>query len=76
MGLLSGISKLEQKRSLSICEFNFFVEDKWKTETKKNSLITYALKSIIWDELEIETVEIPKVIYHIWDEIKIKANKM
>ena len=46
-----------------------------KYETKKNSVIIYALKSFIWDDLKIEIGEIHKVIYHIWDEIRIEANK-
>ena len=60
---------------MSICEFDFLIWDEWKTETKKNALIIYALKSVVWDELKIEIGEIPKVIYHVWDKIRIKANK-
>ena len=28
------------------------------------------LNSIVWDKLQLEVGEIPKVIYHVWDEIK------
>ena len=31
------------------------------------------LNSIIWDELKVEEGEIPKVIDHVWDEIRIKV---
>ena len=70
------MSKLEQKRSISICEFNFPIWQKWKKlKQRRNPLIIYRFKSIIWDELRVEIGEIPKVIYHVWDEIRIEANK-
>ena len=38
----------------------------------KDSLKSFIdLKSIIWEELRIEIGEIPKVIYHVWDDIRI-----
>ena len=37
--------------------------------------IIYRFKSIIWDELRIKIAEISKVIYHIWKEIRVEANK-
>ena len=32
-------------------------------------------KSIIWDKLTIEIGEIAKVIYHVWDEIRIEVKR-
>ena len=49
---------------------NPIIWDEWKTEIKKNRF-----KSIFWDEWRIKIGEILKVIYHIWNEIRIEANK-
>ena len=51
---------------ISICEFNFLVWDKWKFQSKRENRIN----SNIWDELKFEVGEIPKIIYHVQDEIK------
>ena len=42
---------------------------------QSSKLIESRLNSIIWYKLKFRLGEIPKVIYHVWDELGIKANK-
>ena len=50
------------------CRFNLLMWDKWKSQSIKNKI-----NSTIWDGVKFKIRENPKITYHVWDEIRIKA---
>ena len=48
---------------------------KLRQRMQLSKLIENRQNSVIWDELKIKIEEIPKVINHGWDEIRIEAHK-
>ena len=68
-------SKLRRDPS---CEFyhqtaiwDFKIKKGGDTEIERRKNFPNQFQLIIWDELKFEVEEILKVIYHVWDEIKI-----